>query len=201
MLVYHSRLIGAPVLSVQAGGAVAKLSDPIVNPDNLKILGFFLAGPMVDATNNILDASSIREYSNYGAVVDNADEFVSREDVVKIKKILALNFDLIGLKVETKKGTHLGKIIDFTATSDNFAIQQIIVKRPTFKSFIDPELTIHRREIVEITDDKVIVKDEEKVLKARAEKEDFVPNFVNPFRNPEQDFAPAQTKTPDDKDN
>ena len=201
MLVYHSRLIGAPVLSVQAGGAVAKLSDPIVNPDNLKILGFFLAGPMVDATNNILDASSIREYSNYGAVVDNADEFVSREDVVKIKKILALNFDLIGLRVETKKGTHLGKIIDFTATSDNFAIQQIIVKRPTFKSFIDPELTIHRREIVEITDDKVIVKDEEKVLKARAEKEDFVPNFVNPFRNPEQDFAPAQTKTPDDKDN
>lgn len=201
MLVYHSRLIGTPVLSVQAGGAVAKLSDPIVNPDNLKILGFFLAGPMVDATNNILDASSIREYSNYGAVVDNADEFVSREDVVKIKKILALNFDLIGLRVETKKGTHLGKIIDFTATSDNFAIQQIIVKRPTFKSFIDPELTIHRREIVEITDDKVIVKDEEKVLKARAEKEDFVPNFVNPFRNPEQDFAPAQTKTPDDKDN
>lgn len=201
MLVYHSRLIGTPVLSIQAGGAVAKLSDPIVNPDNLKILGFFLAGPMVDATNNILDASSIREYSNYGAVVDNADEFVSREDVVKIKKILALNFDLIGLRVETKKGTHLGKIIDFTATSDNFAIQQIIVKRPTFKSFIDPELTIHRREIVEITDDKVIVKDEEKVLKARAEKEDFVPNFVNPFRNPEQDFAPAQTKTPDDKDN
>ncbi len=201
MLVYHSRLIGTPVLSVQAGGAVAKLSDPIVNPDNLKILGFFLAGPMVDVTNNILDVSSIREYSNYGAVIDNADEFVGSEDVVKIKKILNLNFDLIGLRVETKKGTHLGKIIDFTATSDNFAIQQIIVKRPTFKSFIDPELTIHRREIVEITDDKVIVKDEEKVLKARAEKEDFVPNFVNPFRNPEQDFAPAQTKTPDGKDN
>lgn len=201
MLVYRSRLIGTPVLSVQAGGAIASLSDPIVDPDNLKILGFFLSNSAANAINNILDISSIREYSQYGVVVDSADEFVGREDVIKIKKVLDLNFNLIGLKVETKKGTNLGKIIDFTATSDDFTIQQIIVKRPTFKSFIDPELTIHRREIVEITDDKVVVKDEEKVLKARAEKEDFVPNFVNPFRNPEQDFAPAQTKNPDDKDN
>ncbi len=201
MLVYRSRLIGAPVLSVQAGGAVAKLSDPIINPDNLKILGFLLSGGVANVKNNILDISSIREYSQYGVVVDSADEFVGREDVVKIKKVLNLNFNLIGLKVETKKGTNLGKIIDFTATSNDFIVQQIIVKRPTFKSFIDPKLTIHRREIVEITDDKVVVKDEEKVLKARAEKEDFVPNFVNPFRNPEQDFAPAQTKNPDDKDN
>ncbi len=201
MLVYRSRLIGTPVLSIQAGGPIASLSDPVVDPDNLKILGFFLSNSAANAINNILDISSIREYSSYGVVIDNADEFIGREDVVKIKKILDLNFDLIGLRVETKKGTHLGKIIDFTATSDDFTIQQIIVKRPTFKSFIDPELTIHRREIVEITDDKVVVKDEEKVLKARAEKEDFVPNFVNPFRNPEQDFAPAQTKTPDGKDN
>ncbi len=201
MLVYRSRLIGTPVLSVQAGGPIASLSNPIVDPDNLKILGFFLSNSAANAINNILDISSIREYSQYGVVVDGADEFVGREDVIKIKKVLDLNFNLIGLKVETKKGTNLGKIIDFTATSEDFVIQQIIVKRPTFKSFIDPELTIHRREIVEITDDKVIVKDEEKVLKARAEKEDFVPNFVNPFRNPEQDFAPAQTKTPDGKDN
>ena len=34
-----------------------------------------------------------------------------------------------------------------------------------------------------------------------AEKEEFVPNFVNPFRKSEQDFAPVQTKTPADKDN
>ena len=79
-------------------------------------------------------------------------------------------------------------------------IQQIIVKRPTLKSFVDSELTIHRREIVEITDYKVIVKDDAKTIKARAEHEDFVPNFVNPFRKSEQDFAPIQTKTPADKD-
>ena len=201
MLVYNSRLIGTPVLSVQTSGPIAQVTEPIVNPDNLKIIAFKLTGPIVSATNNILDVKSIREYSQIGMVIDSNDELIGPEDVIKIKEILDLNFNLINLKVETKKGTKLGHITDFTATSEDFTIQQIIVKRPIVKSLIDPELTIHRREIVEITDYKVIVKDEEKVIKARATKEDFVPNFVNPFRAHEPGFAPADTKTPADKDN
>ena len=201
MLTYNSKLIGTPILSVQASGAIASIAAPVVNPDNLKILAFKLQGPIVNAANNILDVKSVREYSPLGLVIDDNDELIGPEDVVKIKEVLDLNFDLIGLKVETKKGSKLGKIIDFSITSEDFTIQQIIVKRPTIKSFMDPELTIHRREIVEVTDYKVIVKDEEKVIKARAAKEDFVPNFVNPFRTHEPGFAPADTKTPADKDN
>ena len=96
--------------------------------------------------------------------------------------------------METKKGSKLGKVQDFTVTSEDFIVQQIIVKRPAVKALIDPELTISRKEIVEITDDKVVVRDEEKVIKARAEKEDFIPNFVNPFREKQPGFAPADIK-------
>lgn len=198
MLVTNSKLIGTPILSVQASGAIARITSPIIDPDTLKILAFYVDGPAINATNHILDTRSIREYSSLGAVIDSEDELVSSDDVIKIQKILELNFNLLGLKVETKKGSKLGKIIDFTATSEDFIIQQIIVKRPTIKSFIDPELTIHRREIVEITDTKVIVKDEEKVIKARAAKEDFVPNFVNPFRT-DPNFAPVDTEKSDHK--
>lgn len=198
MLTLASRLIGAPVLSMQASGRVASIYAPIIDPDSLKIVAFFLAG--IRGPANILDAKSIREYSPYGAVVDSEDEFVERSDVIKIDKIIGLNFRLVGLKVETKKGSHLGKVSDFTVTSDNFSVQQIIVRRPLLKSFSDASLTIPRSEIVEVTDTKIIVKDEEKVIKARAEKEDFIPNFVNPFRNPELSHAPARTKTPDDTD-
>lgn len=198
MLVYNSRIIGTPVLSVQTSGPIAQIISSIVNPDNLKILAFKLSGPIINSTNNLLDTKSIREYSHLGIVIDSNDELIGPEDVVKIKEVLALNFDLIDLKVETKKGSKLGKIIDFTLDSNDFTIQQIIVKRPTVKSFIDPELTIHRREIVEVTDYKVIVKDEEKVIKARASKEDFIPNFVNPFRT-DPTFAAAETKEPDPK--
>ncbi len=193
----NSRIIGTPILSVQAGGPIATIKSAIIDPNDLKILGFHLEGPLVNrAEARILDVRSIREYSQLGMVIDNIEELVAPDDVIKIQNVLELNFDLINLKVRTKKGTKLGHIIDYTLTSEDFIVQQIIVRRPLVKSFVDPELTISRKEIVEITDYEVIIKDEEKVLKARAEKEDFVPNFVNPFR--EQGFAPA--KTDDKKD-
>lgn len=192
MLVYNSKLIGTPILSVQAGGPVARITNPIIDPDNLKIIAFQLEGPAAPPNGaNILDISSIREYSDLGIVVDDADEFVATDDVVKISKVLELNFNLINLKVKTKKGSRLGHVQDFTIDPESFIIQQIVVKRPAIKSFMDPELLISRREIVEVTDYEVIVKDEEKVLKKRAEKEDFVPNFVNPFREKQPGFAPA----------
>lgn len=197
MLISYSRLIGAPILSIQAGGPIATIKNAIVDPDNLKILGFNLEGPLLNHTDaTILDVRSIREYSQLGMVIDNIDELVAPDDVIKIQKVLELNFDLINLKVKTKKGTKLGHLIDYTITSEDFIVQQIIVKRPLVKALVDPELTISRKEIVEITDYEVIIKDEEKTLKARAEKEDFVPNFVNPFR--EQGFAPAETKNKKD---
>lgn len=201
MLVMSSRFVGASVLSVQAGGPIGKIAGIVVDPNDLKIIAFRLDGPLINKQQNILDVRSVREYSSYGFVIDDIDELVSPNDVIKISEILKLNFNLINLKVETKKGSKLGKVQDFTVISEDFIVQQIIVKRPMIKSLNDPELTISRSEIVEITDYKVIVKDEEKVLKQKAEKEDFVPNFVNPFRNHEPGFAPADTKTPDAQDN
>ena len=195
MLVTNSRLINTPVLSVQAGGIIAYVSSTIVNPNDLKVIAFRLTGPLINQSQaDILDVQSIREYSSLGIVIDDIDELVADDDVVKISKILELNFDLLNLKVETKKGSKLGHVLDFTVTDEDFVVQQIIVKRPLVKSFLDPELTISRKEIVEITDYKVIIKDEEKTIKKKAAKEEFVPNFVNPFRQSKQELSPIKTE-------
>ena len=197
MLITSASLIGTPILSVQASSKIAEISEPIIDPDTLTIIAFKVSGPLINKAY-ILDTKSVREYSQYGMVIDSIDDLAEPDDIIKVAKVLDLRFNLIDLKVETKKGTKLGKITDYTLTDNDFIIQQIIVKRPLVKSFIDPTLTIHRKEIVEVTDYKVIVKDEEKTIRARAEKEDFIPNFVNPFRG--QDFAQSQTETPADKD-
>lgn len=196
MLISNAKLIGAPVLSLQAGGAIARLEEAIIDPNDLKIIGFKLSGPMVHhKAENILDVQSIREYSNYGVVIDSIDELVAEDDVIRIKKVLDLKFQFIGLRAETKKGSKLGKVSGFTCTDNDFMIQQIIVQRPTIKSFLDPELTIPRKEVHEINDHKIIFKDEEKTIKEKAEHEDFVPNFVNPFRktNTEPDYATVES--------
>ncbi len=195
MLVTNSRLINTPVLSVQAGGIIAYVSSTVVDPNDLKVIAFRLTGPLINQSQaDILDVQSIREYSSLGIVIDDIDELVTDDDVIKISKILELNFDLLNLKVETKKGSKLGHVLDFTVTDEDFVVQQIIVKRPLVKSFLDPELTISRKEIVEITDYKVIIKDEEKTIKKKAAKEEFVPNFVNPFRQSKQELSPIKTE-------
>lgn len=191
MLIYHSKLLGMPVLSVQTSSPVGYISSAVIDPNTLKILAFRLSGPLIKSPEDYLDVNSIREYSSLGLVIDDIDELVAPDDVIKISNILKLNFDMLSLKVETKKGTKLGKVADYTVTSEDYILKQIIVKRPLVKSLTDPELTIPRSEIVEVTDYKIIVKDEEKTIKARAMKEDFIPNFVNPFREP--GFASTET--------
>ena len=201
MLINGSRLLDVPILSLQAGGTVAWTDAIIIDPDTLKVAGFRIRGPQVSSAENILDIRSVREYSPLGMVVDSEDEFVAKDDVIKLGKIIDLHFELVGLKVETRKKAKLGKVIGYTVLDNDFSIQQIIVKRPVLKSLTDSELVISRKEIVSVDDYKIIVKDEEKTLKKRSEQEDFIPNFVNPFRkNPEQDFAPAQSQSPDEQD-
>ena len=201
MLVYNSHLIGAPVLSVQTGNPIGRVIGSIVDPNDLKIIAFRLDGPLIEYPNDILDVSSIREYSSFGFVIDDIDELVAPDDVVKIKNVLDLNFDLLTLKAETKKGYKLGKIIDFIVTSEDYITQHIIVKRPTLKSLLDPELIISRKSILEVTDYKVIIRDELKTIKRRSARDAaFVPNFVNPFRDPQPGFASTDSQTPVDKD-
>ena len=189
-----SKLINYPVLSLHVGGPIARTSRAVVNPDNLKVIAYELSLTALsdEEAGEILETSDVREFSNIGMIVDSDGVFVNKGDVIKLDKILELNFDLVGLKVETKKGSKLGKVIDYTVNTDNFSVLQLIVRRPAIKAFIDPELVIPRKEIVEIDDYKIIVKDEEDKIKKRAIKEDFIPNFVNPFREP--DFSTSRIK-------
>lgn len=187
MLIRGTRLTDFPILSLHIGGRIARIVRPIVDPNDLKIIAYRVSGPLVGREmGDILPVSSIREYSPIGFIVDSSDELVEADDIVRVRDVLALNFDLVGLKVVSRKGTKLGKVSDYTVDVDSGLIQQLIVQRPALKAFIDPELTISRREIHEVTDYKVIVKDEEAKLRKTAQA-DFVPNFINPFREP--DFA------------
>ena len=60
-LINGSRLIGCPILSLHVGGAVANVSDIIVDPNDLKIIGFQVSGPLVRGeVGNVLPVDSVR---------------------------------------------------------------------------------------------------------------------------------------------
>lgn len=195
MLINSNRLKNCPVLSLHVGGMIARTNEIIIDPNELKVVAFHLEGPQVGngEVGDYLQENRVREYSSMGMVVDSVDDFVDGNEVVNLQKILGLGFSLVGMKVVTRKGTKLGKVSDYTINTDGFMVQQLIVQRPIMKAFLDPELVIGRSEVVEITDDAIIVRDEESKIRANATKEDFVPNFVNPFREPRLSTVDSQT--------
>ena len=118
-----------------------------------------------------------------GMIVDSDEEFVEKDDVIKLKETIDLGFSLDNMKVVSKKKAMLGRIEDFIINTEDFQIMQLIVKRPIYKALIDPELVIGRSDIHEINDSEIIVKSEEGTIMKKSGTLDFVPNFVNPFKD------------------
>ena len=193
MLLIGSKMIGMPVLSLHVGGAIASTNEAIIDPEDLRVIAYGLEGPIIKndpEVGDILSVDDVREVSATGLIVDSADRFVTREDVIHLDKVMNLGFKLVGLKVVTQDGKKIGKISDYTLDSSTFMIYQLIVQRPFMSSLIDPELTINRSQIVEIDDFKVTIKHDKAQVKVSKTKkkanveEEFVPNFTNPFRKP-----------------
>ncbi len=182
MLIEGSKLLNYPILSLHTASKIAEVKALIIDPNFLKVVAFEIN---VASSKQclFLETASVREFSKMGMIVDSDEEFVEQGDVIKLKEMIELGFTLENMKVLSKKKTMLGRVEDFIVTTDDFRVMQLIIKRPIYKSLIDPELVIGRSEIHEINDTEIIVKSEESTIIKKSGALDFVPNFVNPFKD------------------
>ena len=167
-------------MSLQTGGRLAVTKRAIIDPRNLMILAFELDGPHLDQTPSFLVVQDIREISSMGLIVDSNDEFVGLGDVIKVKEVYDFNFELLNIVVKTQKGKKLGKIMGFSIEPGSFMIKQLNVRRPLLKSLTDTELLIDRSQIIEISNEAVIVKDEEEKVRSHVKAAAIA--YANPFR-------------------
>ena len=185
MLLPSTRFIDTPVMSLQTGSELGRTVRPIINPRELSIVAFELHGINLDYDPSLLRINDIREIGPMGMIIDSSDELISVNDVIKIKEIYELNFELVGLKVIDDKKRNVGKVTGFTLDASSFFIQQLQVKRPLLKSFGDTEFLIHRSQVVKITDDYLVVKSPD-IRHKEAVAEPTGQMFENPFRKPAQ---------------
>ena len=182
MLIEGSKLLKYPILSLHTASRIAEVKGLVIDPNFLKVVAFEISA-VSSKQRLFLEASSVREFSKMGMIVDSDEEFVEKDDVIKLKEAINLGFSLDNMKVVSKKKAMLGRIEDFIINTEDFQIMQLIVKRPIYKALIDPELVIGRSDIHEINDNEIIVKSEEGMIMKKSGTLDFVPNFVNPFKD------------------
>ena len=182
MLIEGSKLLKYPILSLHTASRIAEVKSLVIDPNFLKVVAFEISA-VSSKQRLFLETSSVREFSKMGMIVDSDEEFVEKDDVIKLKETIDLGFSLDNMKVVSKKKAMLGRIEDFIINTEDFQIMQLIVKRPIYKALIDPELVIGRSDIYEINDNEIIVKSEEGTIMKKSGTLDFVPNFVNPFKD------------------
>ncbi len=181
MLLPGTRLIGAPIMGLQTGTRLAITKLPVINPGDLKILAYEVDGPLLSERPAYIRIADVRELSDVGMIIDSNDEFVGISDVISLQKVIELDFHLIGLDVIDELKHKLGKVNGYNVDTDSFVIQQLTVKRSIIKSLSEPELLVHRSQIIEITDSTITVKAAAKKLEAIAKPKQM--EYMNPFRS------------------
>ena len=147
------------VLSLRTGDTVATVIAPLINPNNLKIEGFYCQDKFDKNAQPILLAQDIRDIISKGFVINDHEALSSPAELIRIKDIIDLNFELIGKPVMTISKEKVGKVQDFAAESETLYIQKIYVGQSLLKSFGTGQLSVDRSNIVEITNKKIVIQD------------------------------------------
>ena len=158
MLQLSGALLNKSVLSLRTGSPVASITAAILNPNNLKIEGFYCQDRF-DKKELVLLYQDIRDIMPDGYVVNDHDVLVEADELVRLKKVLELNFELIGKPVVTASKHKVGKVSDYAAEVETMFIQKIYVSQSIMKSFTGGSLSIDRSQVQEITPRRIVIND------------------------------------------
>jgi sporulation protein YlmC with PRC-barrel domain len=166
MLRLSSTLLNQPVLSLRTGGQVAVTQSSIINPNNLKVEGFMCYDSM-DKKLLILLYQDIRDVIAKGLVINDHEVLTEPSELVRLKDILELKFELIGKPVVTVSKSKLGKVNDYAVETETMYVQKLYVSQSILKSFSGGSLSVDRGQITEITNQKIVIQD---ILQGKSSK-------------------------------
>ena len=158
MLQLSASLLNKSVLSLRTGTPIATVTGAIINPNNPKLEGFYCQD-RYDKKELILLYQDIRDIMSKGYVVNDHDVLAEADELVRLKDVLELNFELIGKPVETISKQKVGKVSDYAAEVETMFVQKIYVAQSILKSFTGGSLSIDRTQINEITPKRIIIND------------------------------------------
>lgn len=158
MLKLSDSLIGRPVMSLRTGQQAATTTSAIINPNNLKIEGFYCADKF-SRKELVLLYQDIRDVIPQGLVVNDHDVLADPDELVRLKEVMSIRFELIGKQVATLSKQRLGKVSDFSVEVETMYVQKLYASRGILKGLTKGNLVIDRSQINEITDKNIIVND------------------------------------------
>jgi len=158
MLLLSESILNRPVMSLRTGGTIATSTGIILNPDNLKIEGLYCSDKE-SKKDLVLLFQDIRNIVSKGIVVNDHEALSSPDILVRLKKLLEINYQLLGKNVVTVSKSRVGKVKDFALEAETFYIQKLYVTKSLVTNIMGEQLSVDRSQIVEITDKNIVIQD------------------------------------------
>jgi uncharacterized protein YrrD len=168
MLRLSETYLNQPVMSLRTGGMIATTVEAIINPNNLKVEGFFCQDSLEKKKQLILLEQDIRDILAQGIVVNDHEVLSELSDLPRLREIINLNFVLVGKQVITVSKKVVGKVTDYSIDSKSMFIQKLYVSPPIMRNLTGKGLMVDRTQINEITNKQIIINDLEGTVPAQA---------------------------------
>lgn len=157
MLQLSASLLSKSVLSLRTSSVIATITGPIINPDNLKIEGFYCLDRFDKKKQLVLLCQDIRDMLPQGYVVNDHDVLSEPDDLIRLQKVMELDFELIGKHVVTVNKNKVGKVSDYATETGTMYVQKLYVAQSIIKSLAGGSLSIDRSQVQEITPHRIII--------------------------------------------
>lgn len=159
MIRFITDIIGSQVLLFQEKAHVGPAREVIISPDDGSFLGIVVFDP-IGKKNMVVPAGEIKGSGKEFLLICDYDSLTEMDDVVKIKAALQINPKIIGARVETMSGQHLGKVKDATIDFKLMCLERLYVAPASIIQFLAKDLIIPAKKIIRIEKEKIIVSDE-----------------------------------------
>lgn len=169
-------------MSLQTGTQLATTTEPVVDPRQLVVSAFYVEGSGLGAEPSVVHPSDIRELSDIGMIIDNADKIMSLDGLVRLNEIIGFGFQLSGLRVVDERGRKLGKVSGYSVDSTSYSVIQVYTEQSLIRSLGALGSTIHRSQIVSVNNEQLIVQSPSVRDEVKKVTDDATKAFVNPFR-------------------
>lgn len=162
MLIELSKFIGMSVGALDEGALIGRIRRVLLDPDQGKITGFLIKEKGLFTKPKVLSMIDVIDIERTVMVINSRESLVSRNEIVRIAKILEYKFNLIGLPARTREGQMLGRVTDVVVESQTGEIVRL------YTHFLLQHRVFERSRIDEITWQEIfLITDNRKKIKAK----------------------------------
>ena len=163
MYTFESAINNQPIISLQTGQQVGRIGSSIIDLSSLEMLAFTCIETKLKGRPIVL-IDDVRQFTSDCVIVDSEDELTDFRDVIRLNKIEPDKSTPIEKPVYTDTtGQKLGNVEDMKLNLDTNRVQQLHVQKRVLFILPGPRLVIDRTQVVDITSQRIIVRDSTEV--------------------------------------